>query len=106
MVTRSAGKLAHTGTASTAQPLPTDLVPVIVRDLQENGEYVVVLDPRDAQRLVDVRWAALGAGRALGRSVKVVASRAIEARHAPITVLVTFVDGRRSTIPRQRGEAG
>ena len=81
------------------QLLPTDLVPVIVRDLQAGGEYRVVLDPR-----VDVRWAALGAGRALGRTVKVVTSRAIETRNAPITVLVTFVEGRRVTIPTQRLE--
>jgi hypothetical protein len=86
------------------QLLPTDLVPVIVRDLQAGGEYRVVLDPREAQRLVDVRWAALGAGRALGRTVKVVTSRAIETRNAPITVLVTFVEGRRVTIPTQRLE--
>jgi hypothetical protein len=93
------------GVPAGAQPLPADLVPMIVRDLQAVGEYRVVLDPREAQRLVDVRWAALGAGRALGRTVKVVTSRAIETRNAPITVLVTFVDGRRAAIPAQRQQA-
>ena len=90
--------------AASPQLLPGDLVPVIARELQATGEYRVVLDPREAQRLVDVRWAALGAGRALGRSVKVVTSRAIETRNAPITVLVTFVEGRRAPIPTQRLE--
>ena len=102
MATRSGSKLGDA--ASGAQLLPADLVPVIVRDLQTSGEYRVVLDPRESQRLVDVRWAALGAGRALGRTVRVVTSRAIETRNAPITVLVTFVEGRRSTIPTQRLE--
>jgi hypothetical protein len=102
MTTGSVPKVA--AGASSAQLLPVDLVPVIARELQANGEYRVVLDPREAQRLVDVRWAALGAGRALGRSVKVVTSRAIETRNAPIAVLVTFVEGRRSPIPTQRLE--
>ena len=102
MTTGSVPKVA--AGAANAQVLPVDLVPVIVRDLQAKGEYRVVLDPREAQRLVDVRWAALGAGRALGRSVKVVTSRAIETRNAPITVLITFVEGRRATIPTQRLE--
>jgi hypothetical protein len=88
------------GGASGAQ-FPGDLVPTIVRGLQEVGEYRVVLDPLNAQQLVDVRWAALDAERVLGRRVRVVTSRAIETREAPVTVLVTFGDHRR-VIPHQR----
>jgi len=83
--------------------LPGDLVPRIVQDLQEDGEYRVVLDPLQAQQLVDVRWAALDAERLLGRRVRVVTSRAIETREAPVTVLVTFGENHRA-IPRQRGD--
>lgn len=92
---------AGPGRAAATQ-LPADLVPLITRHLEEDGEYRLVLDPREAQRLVDVRWAALGAGRALGRKVRVIISRAIETREAPIDVLVRFEDRVRPAIPRQR----
>jgi hypothetical protein len=88
------------GGASGAQ-FPGDLVPTIVQGLQEAGEYRVVLDPLQAQQLVDVRWAALDVERVLGRRVRVVTSRAIETRDAPVTVLVTFGDQHR-VIPQQR----
>ena len=88
--------------SATSTHLPADLVPVITRQLELSGEYRLVLDPREAQRLVDVRWAALGAGRALGRRVRVIISRAVETREAPIDVLVTFDDCVRPAIPRQR----
>ncbi|HEX2892478.1 MAG TPA: hypothetical protein VHO29_00560 [Marmoricola sp.] len=94
---------APTSTGQAAPTaLPDDLVPVITRHLEDAGEYRVVLDPREAQRLVDVRWAALGAGRILGRRVQVVTTRAIEAREAPISVLVRFDDRVRPAVPRQR----
>jgi hypothetical protein len=88
--------------AATSTQLPADLVPAIARQLERSGEYRLVLDPREAQRLVDVRWAALGAGRALGRKVRVIISRAVETREAPIDVLVAFEDHARPAIPRQR----
>ena len=99
MRTGRSPQLARGGESGT--PLPGDLVPMIVQDLQEDGEYRVVLDPLHAQQLVDVRWAALDAERLLGRRVRVVTSRAIETREAPITVLVTFGDHHRA-IPQQR----
>jgi hypothetical protein len=94
---RSAGEVA------ASKQLPADLVPLITRHLEDVGEYRLVLDPREAQRLVDIRWAALGAGRALGRKVEVVTSRAVETRDAPIAVVVRFEDSARPPIPPQRG---
>jgi hypothetical protein len=82
--------------------LPVDLVPVITRHLEEVGEYRLVVDPRHAQQLVDLRWAALGAGRALGRKVHVVTTRAVETREAPIAVVVRFDEQYRPAIPEQR----
>lgn len=91
------------GAAADAHVLAEDLVPDIVQGLRQHGAYRTTLDPRQPQRLVDVRWAALGAGRQLGRGVQVVMSRAVETREAPITVLVTFVAGPRPrSIPAQR----
>jgi len=97
------------GSASTATTedasgtrLPADLVPVITRHLEEVGEYRLVVDPRQAQQLVDLRWAALGAARALGRKVHVVTSRAVETREAPIAVVVRFDENNRPSIPEQR----
>jgi hypothetical protein len=82
--------------------LPVDLVPVITRHLEEVGEYRLVVDPRQAQQLVDLRWAALGAGRALGRKVHVITSRAVETREAPIAVVIRFDEEYRPAIPEQR----
>ena len=77
-------------------------MPVITRHLEEVGEYRVVVDPRQAQQLVDLRWAALGAGRALGRKVHVITHRAVETREAPIAVVVRFDEQYRPAIPEQR----
>jgi hypothetical protein len=82
--------------------LPADLVPVIVVNLDEAGEYRAVLDPNAAQQLVDLRWAALRAGRLLGRRVKVSTTQAVGTGSAPLVARVTFASGHGSTIPRQR----
>jgi hypothetical protein len=103
MVTGRASQVRAGGAPSEAAVLPRDLVPVIVSQLELAGEYRVTLDPTEAQRLVDIRWAALSAGRLLGRRVGVVTSRAVETRGAPVTVLVGFsAEHHRPTIPRQR----
>jgi hypothetical protein len=85
-----------------APVLPDDLVPAIVVQLDETGEYRAVLDANAAQQLVDLRWAALRAGRQLGRRVKVSTTQAVGSGPAPVVARVTFVSGHRSTIPRQR----
>jgi hypothetical protein len=82
--------------------LGEDLVPVIARHLAEVGEYRTTLDARDAQQLVDVRWAALRLSRQVGRKLRVIASRATETRDAPVTVRVTYAETGRRSIPRQR----
>ena len=82
--------------------LPADLVPVIVVNLDEAGEYRALLDPDAAQQLVDLRWAALRAGRLLGRRVKVSTTQAVDTGSAPVVARVTFASGRGSTVPRQR----
>ena len=82
--------------------LPEDLVPVIVVNLDETGEYRAVLDPTTAQQLVDLRWAALRAGRLLGRRVKVSTTQAVDTGSAPVVARVTFASGHSSAIPHQR----
>jgi hypothetical protein len=95
------------GAASVAQILPQDLVPDIARQLEEFGEYRITLDPRSPQRVIDVRWAALGAGRALGRRVRVDTIRStVIAGDTPITVRVSFAPAHRRSIPRQRHQGG
>lgn len=78
--------------------LPDALVPAIATELDETGEYRAILDPSALQQLVDLRWAALRAGRLLGRQVKVSTTQAVTDGDAPILARVTFA----SAIPRQR----
>jgi hypothetical protein len=82
--------------------LPDAMVPVIATQLDETGEYRAVLDPTAIQQLVDLRWAALRAGRLLGRKVKVSTTQAVTTGDAPILARVTFTAGHGSSIPRQR----
>lgn len=91
--------------AAAATELPSDLVPDIARQLEDSGEYRVSFVPVDPQRLVDLRWAALGAGRMIGRRVHVVVSRAqVDPGNTPITVRVTCGPMSRPNIPRQRAQ--
>jgi hypothetical protein len=90
------------GQAHDAQVLPDELVPVIAVHLDETGEYRAVLDPTAAQQLVDLRWAALRAGRLLGRRVKVTTTQAVASGNAPVVARVRFAPSHASTIPRQR----
>lgn len=69
-----------------------DLAIDIASELWLYGEYAVELDPLPAQRLVDVRWAALEAGRLLGARAVI---RVTETRPMPdprVTVSVRYVD--------------
>lgn len=92
--------------ADAARALPlavVDLAPDIARQLEEVGEFRVTFVPSDPQRLVDLRWAALGAGRLIGRKVRVAVTRAgIEPGSSPVTVRMTSGPESRTTIPRQR----
>jgi len=88
-----------------AVTMPDDLVPAITRLLAEAGEYRVAVDRRSPQQLVDLRWAALAAGRLLGQRVRVATSKAIDSGDSPITVRMTLAPAgsrRRPTIPEQR----
>lgn len=82
--------------------LPDAMVPVIATQLDETGEYRAVLDSSAMQQLVDLRWAALRAGRLLGRRVKVTTTQAVTSGGAPVLARVTFTSGHGSAIPRQR----
>ncbi|MGY2876773.1 hypothetical protein ACVW00_003963 [Marmoricola sp. URHA0025 HA25] len=82
--------------------LPDALVPVIATELDETGEYRAVLDASALQQLVDLRWAALRAGRLLGRRVKVSTTQAVTPGDAPVLARVTFTSGHGSAIPLQR----
>lgn len=80
-----------------------DLATAIARQIRAGGEYQVTYLPNDPQRLVDLRWAALAAGRMLSRRVDVTVSRATAMPgHTPITVRMTCAVEGRPTIPRQR----
>lgn len=83
-----------------------DLVAEIARHLADAGEHRLTLAPGHPQRLVDLRWAALRAGRQLGRRVRVVTSRAVNTGDTPITVRVTCAPAHRGLIPPMREESG
>jgi hypothetical protein len=88
-----------------AVTMPDDLVPAITRLLSEAGEYRVAVDRRSPQQLVDLRWAALAAGRVLGQRVRVATSKGIDSGDSPITVRLTLALAPpriRPSIPRQR----
>ena len=79
--------------------LPDDLVDAIARHLEDAGEYRVTLEPGPPQRVIDLRWAALGAGRRLGRRVSVAVTRSgVDAVNAATTVRMTCAP----LIPQQR----
>lgn len=48
-----------------------DFTLLIRAALEASGEYAVEVDTRDAQAIVDIRWAAHQAGRLMGATVKV-----------------------------------
>src|SRR3954447_19308424 len=102
-MTTGHGREAGVSDIPSAQLMPRDLADDIASELESAGEYRAVLDPRQPQRLVDLRWAALAAGRILGRKVKVVMTRAVHDTDAPITVRVVDAPILRPAIPPQRG---
>jgi hypothetical protein len=54
---------------------PDDLVLKIVRDLEANREFVVRVEARPLQNVVDVKWAIKTAAQILGRPVEAVERR-------------------------------
>jgi hypothetical protein len=109
------GSATAAGRTAVDTQLPHDqLIPAIAGQLESTGEYRATFASTDAQRLVDLRWAALGAGRLIGRRVRVVVHRgAIAPGGTPVTVRLTCASTRGPatgptpgpTIPRQRHEA-
>ena len=90
------------GDSSAVAELPHDRMTVdIARHLEDSGVYRVRVAPGDPQRLVDVRWAALGAGRMMGRKVYVTVSRMPIGSKAPVTVRISCTRAGRA-IPVQR----
>ena len=84
-------------------PVPDDMVADIARQLDDAGEYRLTLVPDLPQRMVDLRWAALRAGRILGRPVEVaVSAGALNAAQGPVTIRLTSPAPTRTGIPRQR----
>jgi hypothetical protein len=83
-----------------------ELVADIARHLAGDGEYELTLLPDMPQELVDVRWAALRAGRVLGRRVHVaVSGLTLDSAKTPLTVRMTCPAGTtRPTIPHQRAQ--
>jgi len=101
MTTGPAPEAASAQTA-TGTVLPSDLAEEIVREIRSGGEYRSALDPRQPQRLVDLRWAALAAGRMLGRRVQVLMTKAVHDVDAPITARLVAAPVHRRTVPTQR----
>jgi hypothetical protein len=91
-----------TGHARKLHSVPTDLAREVAAQLEQDGEYRVVLDPGSLQQLVDLRWAALRAGRQLGRTVKVMTTQAVDSEGAPISAQLRFATGHPQPIPSQR----
>ena len=81
---------------------PGELALDVLAHLEQNGEYRALLDPGTPQQLVDLRWAALRAGRQLGRTVKVMTTQAVDSENAPISAQVRFAAGHGQAIPSQR----
>lgn len=76
-----------------------DLTLEIASKLWFYGEYVFDMDPLPSQRLVNVRWAALQAGRLLGVRAEVDVTGPFSSTDPTVTVTVTFAD------PGGRGRA-
>lgn len=62
-----------------------DFTLLIRAALETSGEFVSEVDSRDAQALVDIRWAARQAGRLMGAMVKV----DLSSHHGPAESMVT-----------------
>lgn len=96
---------SHVSYASAAlgAPLRDDVVADIARQLEDAGVFRVTMVPDLPQRLVDLRWAALRAGRILGRPVKMaVSGAAVSSAGSPVTIRMTCASETRQGIPRQR----
>jgi hypothetical protein len=69
-----------------------DLTMDIVRALELSGRYEVGVDTGNAQRVVDLRWAAHQAGRLLGTKTRVILVDPVDASDSTGTASVTSVD--------------
>lgn len=81
-----------------------DLALEIASALWLHGECVLLVDPHPRQSLVDVRWAALQAGRLLGVRAKVNVAEPDGSGLPLLTATITFVDpGGRGRTRAQEG---
>jgi hypothetical protein len=101
-----AGTAGAVRAAAAPEASLEDLVADITRHLEDAGVYRLTLPPGHPQRMVDLRWAALRAGRLLGRRVRVVTSRAVHTSEIPITVRMSCAPVQRGLIPPMREESG
>ena len=69
-----------------------DLVREIAENLREHGAYVADVDPRPNQRLVDLRWASLRAGRRLGLRTRMHVVSGASPREPLVRITVVCVD--------------
>jgi hypothetical protein len=81
-----------------------DFALVIRSALETEGRYVVEVDTRDGQALVDVLWAARQAGRLLGVAVEV--DRSPYYGHADSVVTATVRCVANDGVERARARAG
>ena len=69
-----------------------DLALDIASKLWFYGEHTIDMDPRPHQRLVNVRWAALQAGRLLGVRAKTTVTGPFSRTDPTVRVTITFHD--------------
>ena len=69
-----------------------ELVDEIADHLREHGEYVANVDPRPNQRMVDLRWASLKAGRRLGIRTRIHVSKPASLDNPTVRVTVVRAD--------------
>jgi hypothetical protein len=79
--------------AEASSPDPhEDLVNEIAEQLQEHNQYTADLDPSPHQRIIDLRWASLLAGRRLGVRTRMHVTGLASSKDQLVRVTVVCVD--------------
>jgi hypothetical protein len=68
------------------------LIDRVVEQIRRQGYFLAHLDPQPMQEIIDVRWAAQMAGRAIGRQVRTYASSVGATQPQKVTVVVAATE--------------
>jgi hypothetical protein len=88
----SAGQESSAGTVPDTAAARTQLVHAIAGDLRRQRYHLVHLDPYPTQRIIDLRWAAQQAGRAVGWQVRAYTSAVGAYEVGRVSVIVAPVE--------------